>query len=182
MASRPPPTKAARLTKGDTPVAELGEALQVMRLVWALDHSIRHLSRMMESHLGVTGPQRLVLRVVGKRPGVSAGALAEFMHLDSSTLSGHLNRLEQLGLIIRAAHVDDARRTSVTLTREGRNFDVKTPGTVEAAVEATLANTTGHDLAVVERFLGRLEQEIRTQAHATSSRATRTRARRARRR
>lgn len=144
-----------------------------MRLVWALDHAVRHLSRMMESRLGITGPQRLVLRVVGQRPGVSAGALAEFLHLDSSTLSGHLKRLEELALIVRAPDPDDARRTVVTLTAEGRRLDVRTPGTLEAAVEATLADTRASELAEVERFLTRLEREMHAQARATSARARR---------
>ena len=35
----------------------------------------------MERSLGITAPQRLVLRCVGKFPGVSAGRLATLLHL-----------------------------------------------------------------------------------------------------
>ena len=50
----------------------------------------------MEQRSGVTGPQRLVLRVVGLFPGISAGALARLLHVHPSTLTGVLHRLRSL--------------------------------------------------------------------------------------
>jgi hypothetical protein len=53
----------------------LGRALDFMRLLWAVEHGIGRISRHMEQALGLTGPQRLVVRLLGQRPGISAGAL-----------------------------------------------------------------------------------------------------------
>ena len=73
----------------------LGEQLEFMRLLWAIDHGLQTRSKRMAAALGVTGPQRLVIRIVGRFPGVSAGQLARILHLDPSTLTGILRRLER---------------------------------------------------------------------------------------
>jgi MarR family transcriptional regulator, organic hydroperoxide resistance regulator len=143
---------------------QLGRALEVMRRVWAVDHAARHLSRTMETHLGLTGPQRLVIRVVGQRPGISSGELCALLHLDASTLSGHLQTLTESGLVERRAAATDARKVAITLTPKGRRLDVKTPGTVEAAVEATIGGFGDVAIEQVERFLERLVEELKRQA------------------
>ena len=68
-----------------------------MRLLWAVDHGLQRRSKRMAATLGVTGPQRLVIRIVGRFPGISAGRLASILHLHPSTLTGILRRLERGG-------------------------------------------------------------------------------------
>ena len=53
----------------------LGEVLEFMRLLWALHHGMQSTSKRMEATLGLTGPQRLVLRLVGRFPGIAAGVV-----------------------------------------------------------------------------------------------------------
>ena len=65
----------------------------------------------MESELGITGPQRLVLRVVGRFPGLSAGELAHIVRLHPSTITGILQRLVARKLIERERDPSDNRRT-----------------------------------------------------------------------
>jgi DNA-binding MarR family transcriptional regulator len=66
-----------------------------MQLLWAVVHELEITSKRMTGEIGVTGPQRLVLRVVGLFPGLSAGELATILHLHPSTLTGVLQRLVQ---------------------------------------------------------------------------------------
>jgi hypothetical protein len=78
----------------DTPVPrELPDVLQFMQLLWAIVHALQKTSKRMSAELGVTGPQRLVLRVVGLSPGISAGRLAAVLRLHPSALTGILQRL-----------------------------------------------------------------------------------------
>jgi MarR family transcriptional regulator, organic hydroperoxide resistance regulator len=142
---------------------DLTRALRVIRHVWAVDHAVRTLSRAMENHLGVTGPQRLVVRFAGRRPGITAGELATLLSLDASTLTGHLQRLEDLGMLERRGSHADGRRVEVFLTAKGKRIDVVTPGTVEAAVEAVLAASDDRDVAAVEAFLEHLVAEVEKQ-------------------
>ena len=60
---------------------ELDPVLDFMRLLWSVEHELQSTSKRMETTLGITGPQRLVLRIVIERPGLSAGELARIVHL-----------------------------------------------------------------------------------------------------
>ncbi len=121
----------------DEPV--LGEVLDFMRLIWAVDHGLQSLSKRMQASLGLTGPQRVVLRVLGRGPGLSAGSLAGILRLHPSTLTGILQRLEGRGLVRRAIDPADRRRSRLQLTARGRRLDVPTPSTVESVVGGILA-------------------------------------------
>jgi DNA-binding MarR family transcriptional regulator len=127
---------------GAAQLPPLGEVLDFMRLIWAIDQALQRTSKRMERTLGVTGPQRLVLRIVGRFPGVSAGDLARLLHVHPSTLTGVLARLERSGLLARRTDRRDARRSLLRLTNKGRRFDVATEGTVEDAVARALAHLT----------------------------------------
>lgn len=118
----------------------LGEALEFMRLLWAVDHGLQSHSKQMAATLGVTGPQRLVIRILGRSPGLSAGQLAHVLHLHPSTLTGVLRRLERRGLVTRRRDPADARRAVLGLSAAGRRLDVATPGTVESAMTDVLAS------------------------------------------
>jgi DNA-binding MarR family transcriptional regulator len=118
---------------------QLGEVLDFMRLMWAVDHGLQVTSKRMHATIGLTGPQRLVIRVVGRYPGIAAGRLAEILHLDPSTLTFVLGRLVDRGLVRRAADPGDRRRVLLTLTARGRRTDQPAAGTVEDAVGQVLS-------------------------------------------
>ena len=108
-----------------TPASEkrFGSVLEFMRLIWALDHGLQSLSKRMHASFGLTGPQRVTLRVLGRRPGISAGTLAEILRLHPSTLTGILHRLERRELVRRSHDPRDRRRTRLELTPRGRKLD-----------------------------------------------------------
>src|SRR5512140_2316778 len=117
---------------------ELGPVLDFMRALWALDHALQSASKRMEARRGVTAPQRLVVRIVGRFPGISAGEIAEILHLHPSTLTGVLRRLEDRGLLARRPDPADRRRALLQLTARGRGLDRLRDGTVEASVRRAL--------------------------------------------
>jgi DNA-binding MarR family transcriptional regulator len=117
---------------------DLGPVLDFMRALWALDHALQSASKRMEARRGVTAPQRLVVRIVGRFPGISAGEIAEILHLHPSTLTGVLRRLEDRGLLARRPDPADRRRALLQLTPRGRVLDRLRDGTVEASVRRTL--------------------------------------------
>jgi DNA-binding MarR family transcriptional regulator len=113
----------------------------------------------MESRFGITGPQRLVVRIVGRFPGISAGALAEVLHVHPSTLTGVLRRLETRGMLLRRADPKDARRALFGLTSRGRKMDTLRTGTVEQAVRRVLSRMPA-DAVAAERVLSALATEL----------------------
>src|SRR3954462_7041911 len=89
---------------------QLDPVLDFMRLLWSVEHGLQRMSKRIESDLGITGPQRLVLRVVGRFPDVSVGEPAHTVRLHPSPISGVLQRLVGRGLIERAGDPADSRR------------------------------------------------------------------------
>jgi len=114
------------------------------------------LSLRMERRLGITAQQRLLLRCVGKFPGITPGQLAELLCLDRGTVSATTRRLSEKGLLMREAGSWDRRRALLGLSVKGRRLDQPLAGTVESAVEKLLAQTPACDIAVTARAVERL--------------------------
>jgi DNA-binding MarR family transcriptional regulator len=136
------------------------EVLEFMRLLWAVDHELQSTSKRMEVSLGVTGPQRLVVRLVGRFPGITAGRLAQMLHLHPSTLTGILKRLERNGLVKRGSDPRDGRKALLFLTEAGRARDVPATDTVEAAVERALSRMSKARLEGAQEVLTVLAEEL----------------------
>jgi len=131
-----------------------------MRLLWQLDHALQRASKRMEAALGMTGPQRLVVRIVGRFPGIPAGHLAALLHVHPSTLTGVLQRLDRQGLVRRRADPRDRRRSLISLTDSGRDVDIETDGTIEAAVQRTLGRIPPKKLVAIREVLSTLADEL----------------------
>jgi MarR family transcriptional regulator, organic hydroperoxide resistance regulator len=143
------------------PKEELGDVLEFMRLVWGMNHELESLSKRMASAFGVTGPQRLVLRIVGRMPGISAGHLANVLSVHPSTLTGVLRRLVERKIVERKPDPEDARRALLSLTAKGKTIDgLRTTGTVEAAVRKTLGRFDAPSLAVAATILQALADAL----------------------
>ena len=120
-----------------------GETLQFMQRMWALTHALEVASKRMARTIGVTGPQRLEIRLIGQSPGIPARDIASTLGIHPSTLTGILARLEKQSLIRREIDGADRRRACFDLTAAGKKVDRERKGTIEAAVRRALtrANT-----------------------------------------
>jgi DNA-binding MarR family transcriptional regulator len=134
----------------------LGRVLEFMRLLWAVEHGLTRLSRRLERTRGLTGPQQLVIRLVGSHPGISAGALARTLHLHPSTLTEVLRRLTERGLLERTHDPADARRALFRVARKGLPLRGVRPHTGEARIRAALAAVSDRDFAAATRVLARV--------------------------
>jgi MarR family transcriptional regulator, organic hydroperoxide resistance regulator len=166
------PVREHQAEQGSLP---LGETLEFMRLLWAVDHGLQKGSKRMAATLGVTGPQRLVIRIVDRFPGISAGRLASVLHLHPSTLTGILRRLERRGFITRRQDPRDGRRAVLGLSAEGRRLDVEAPGTIESVMKTALATLPRTDVLAARRALLAMAEQLH--AAPTPARSPRTRSR-----
>jgi DNA-binding MarR family transcriptional regulator len=139
---------------------ELGQAFEFMRALWAVDHQLQSASKRLEATVGVTGPQRMVIRLVGRYPGISAGQVSDLLHLHPSTLTGILKRLEKAGLVARRPDPADGRRALLVLSPRGRGIDAVRGGTVEAGVRRALARLPTRAVAVAREVLEELSGEL----------------------
>lgn len=137
-----------------------GETLGFMQRLWALAHALEVRSKRMARTIGVTGPQRLVIRLVGQRPDSSATELAQALGVHPSTLTGILARLQRDKLIERKTPLEDRRRAAFRLTAAGHAIDRERKGTVEAAVRTVIGRLDPEVVAHAEELLVLLAAEL----------------------
>jgi DNA-binding MarR family transcriptional regulator len=159
--------------------ATMPDVLRFMRLLWAVSHALQRRSKRMSHDLGITGPQRLVLRVVGLLPGVSAGELAATLHVHPSTLTGVLQRLARQKLLDRIDDPRDRRRAVLRLTRAGVRANSIRIGTVESAIAEALKGVSAHDRSAARRALERIAEHLEPRDRAAVGRPRRPRRNRA---
>jgi DNA-binding MarR family transcriptional regulator len=138
----------------------LDAVLEFMRLLWAVDHRLKSTSKQMERELGLTGPQQMVMRFLGRFPGLTLGQLAQFLYVHPSTLTGVVKRLEARGYLERKADPLDGRKAHLTLTGAGRALDVPASATVEAAVKRVLGRVPDASLLGAQNALRTLAEEL----------------------
>jgi DNA-binding MarR family transcriptional regulator len=132
-----------------------------MRVLWAVEHELERASKQMAARFGVTGPQRLVLRLVELFPEITPGRLAGIVQWHPSTLTGILQRLERQGCLRRASDPADGRRALLRLKAGGRRFTRIGLGTVETAVRRVLERQPPELVAHTRLLLNALAGEFR---------------------
>lgn len=137
-----------------------GETLRFMQRLWELVHALAVRSKRMGRTLGVTGPQRLVIRVVGQSPDATAKQISDILGLHPSTLTGVLARLESQKMIQRRIDSADRRRVRFRLTAAGRRVDRERKGTVEAAVRRAMGRADRTMIAQTEALLALVVEEL----------------------
>src|SRR5215208_3267436 len=162
----PTRTVTSKKTRPNQHDTESDPVLEFLRLMWAVDHELHRVSKAMMGRLGLTAPQRLAVRFVGRQPGPTPGQLAELLHLDPGTVSGIVNRLESSGLVSRVRSEGDTRRMHLPLTAKGRTLNRRRTGTVEAAVRRTLDGLSRADLAAASRLLRQLAKNLAVESMA----------------
>ena len=136
------------------------DVLEFIRRMWAVDHELHRVSKRMVDRIGLTAPQRLAVRFIGRHSGVTLGQLAELLHLHAGTVTGIVRRLEERGLVVQTRGVEDTRRRHVTLTASGRQVDRRRKGTVEAAVRRTAQAATPQQMAAAAYVMDVLAKHL----------------------
>jgi len=135
--------------------------LGFMQRLWALDHALQARSKRMRARFGVTGPQRLVIRMIGRYPGISAGPIAATLQVHPSTLTGVFRRLERQGLVRRTVDAQDHRRAVFHLTASGRRLNTRHAGTVDGSLRLALARIPPAKVRATEDVLAALATALR---------------------
>jgi DNA-binding MarR family transcriptional regulator len=95
------------------------------------------LDQAMADHLGVNRTDMRALDVLDQRDGaLTAGELAEAMHLTTGAVTSVLDRLEKAGWARRVRDPDDRRRVLVELTPKLKRVGERVYGSTEDVLEA----------------------------------------------
>lgn len=84
-------------------------------------------SKKLERESGLTGPQLLIMQLIGTQGEVTSGVIAREVSLSQATVTSILDRLERKGMLKRERSAHDKRKVLVSLTEEGGEALEKAP-------------------------------------------------------
>ena len=126
------------------------------QLCFKLGRVVRHVQQYYEQRLhpfGLTPSQFFVLDALWSKDAVSIGELGEQVALDTSTLTGILDRLERSGLVERHQNPADRRSVLVTLTDRARELEPQVMPIVKELDVSLRHPFSSADMSVFERLL-----------------------------
>jgi DNA-binding MarR family transcriptional regulator len=100
----------------------LPDAIDPLTLALALRRSILRTARRLRQETqaqDVSENDLMLLGQIGRNPGVGVSGLAELEGTTQPTISTQVKRLEAAGFVARAADLEDARRSGLSLTALG---------------------------------------------------------------
>jgi DNA-binding MarR family transcriptional regulator len=94
-------------------------------LCFLMDVATRKITKFYNRRLrqfGITYNHLFILKCLWEREGLNVKDLSKLLLLDSSSLTGHLDRMERVGLVVRKDDPVDRRAVRVFLTDKGRRL------------------------------------------------------------
>lgn len=142
---------------------ELGAALEFMKELWALEQGLNQRSMAMLARHGVTGPQRLLVLVVGRLGPITPANLARILHLHPSSITRLVHKLEARSFVRRTQDPAHRGRHLLVLGSRGGRIERLRGGTVESAVRAALSKASAHDVEATRRVIGLVTERLTKQ-------------------
>lgn len=138
----------------------LPDNLRFVQLLWQLDHALNKRSRRMLRVLGVTSPQRFIIRVIALKPGSTPSQIARSLHVTPATVTRVVQRMEEAGFLRREADPDDSRRVLLHLTAKARRIEEKAGTSGESPISRVLARSPAARIEETTRMLTSLIEEL----------------------
>ncbi len=112
---------------------------------------------------GLTGAQFEILRVLAEsgEGGVKLNDISQQLFVTCGNVTGLVDRLEESGLLARAAHLEDRRITLACLTPAGRDLFAEIYPRHQARVEQVMSALSANEQARLAQLLDRLAERAR---------------------
>lgn len=139
----------------------------IVKKIRKIVRSINLESKQIQKEYGVSIPQILCLTFLSEQPKLYAThkEIAVFLELNSSTVTGIINRLENKALVARLPNIEDKRSTNIAITSAGKKLMDEAPDLLHNRLLLKLKDLNQDDLILISKSLdiliGHLEiQEI----------------------
>lgn len=128
--------------------------IKIRRIV----RSINLESKKVQKEYGISIPQVLCLGFLKNANSYQAtqGEIKEFLNLNSSTISGIINRLEQKGLLARLPKSGDKRKVYIALTSKGNDLLEQVPPLLHERLSKKLQLLQPELICQIENSLDKL--------------------------
>ncbi len=105
------------------------------------------------SSLGITPSQYSVLSCLWGRSHATPKQLAEILGIETSTVSGLLDRLQKNGLIDRIVNSEDRREVQVIATQKGRDLEKPVTAIIDDMNKEVLKTFTQEEIDKLKSML-----------------------------
>jgi len=117
----------------------------------------RTIAQLYSERFGLTIPEWRVMAILGERPNISAGEVAEKGAMDKVTVSRAVAKLLKSERISRQFAREDRRRSVLALSDEGKAVYVEIVPLALAYETALLSELTEDERRTLDRLMARLE-------------------------
>ena len=124
--------------------------------------SINLESKRIQKDFGISIPQLLCLAFLSKEDSYQSThkQLTEHLNLNSSTVTGIVNRLEKKGLIARMPKKGDKRITYIALTSAGYKIVSDTPNLLQEKLAENLSKLSSQQITQIKTSLSLLVEVL----------------------
>jgi len=128
--------------------------IKIRRIV----RSINLESKKVQKEYGVSIPQLLCLEYLKEAPNYQATQrmIRDHMRLNSSTMTGIINRLEKKGYVARLPKSGDKRVTNIALTSSGERILTHTPDLMQKRLDVKLRSLSDEEINKINSALDTL--------------------------
>lgn len=128
--------------------------IKIRRIV----RSINLESKKVQKEYGVSIPQLLCLEYLKEAPNYQATQrmIRDHMRLNSSTMTGIINRLEKKGFVARLPKSGDKRVTNIALTSNGERILKNTPDLMQKRLDVKLRSLSDEEINKINNALDTL--------------------------
>lgn len=131
------------------------DSLEIIVSIRKIVRSLNLESKGIQKEFGLSITQLLCLGHLEKSPNYQSNhkELMDLLSLNSSTVTGIINRLEKRGYVVRVRKQGDKRLTFITLTASGIKLLEETPNVLHDRLAKKLDNLSDDDRIMVKRAL-----------------------------
>jgi len=134
------------------------DTTEILIKIRKIVRSINLESKKIQKEYGVSIPQVLCLSYLRSSPGYRStqGEIKKFLNLNSSTVSGIIDRLEKKGYLARLPRSGDKRVVNIVLTTSGDKLLKNIPSLLHEQLSSRLRRLSDEELLRVEKSLDTL--------------------------
>lgn len=147
------------LTKKETDLAYSLD-LEVLRQFRLIFKSVRNHFQSVEKAVGISGSQLWAASVIAEQPGIRVSELAKSMSIHQTTASNLVEKLCDLGLVVREKSATDSRVVLLKITDAGQERLKQAPSSVRGLVPDALEKLPYASLVSLHRNLAELIEKM----------------------
>jgi DNA-binding MarR family transcriptional regulator len=121
-------------------------------------HALRKAFGRRAANVGVTGAQWKVLLKLTRKPGLRQAELADMLDVEPITLSRRVDRLQEAGLVERAADPADRRAWRLHITAKAKPVVVRLMAIADEMTGDAFAGVDRKDIETTRRVLAQVRE------------------------